>query len=307
VIHRDVKTANLLVAHGTGGDHVTLIDFGIGKVVSIESNAVKKITQGGELIGTIEYMAPEQIASTSPIDARADIYSAGVIIYECLTGEVPYTGTPTAVIANIFAAAPLPSIRAHRRDVPLALEAVVRQACEIDPNRRFASAMELGRACAAALGSPIPMLSLLDAARIREDAPAVAHPEAVHTGAVRSEQNLRRQYTRAPYVTPVRVLMGTRTTDGRTEDLSEGGALIITDVACADGERVKIRLPLPLSGRVVEIEAVARWTKTRRNQGAVGAEFVGAPEDVRAEIRAYVALMTDAAAAARPSVRCDDR
>lgn len=298
IVHRDVKSSNLLIAAGASCDQVALIDFGIAKLGSVEEMESDKLTKAGELLGTVEYMAPEQIMGSGPVDARSDVYSVGVIIYECLTGEVPYGGAVTSVIANMLAGTQPPAIRSRRRDVPPALEVVVKRARELEPGKRFVTTAELADACLAAYGNEVPVLDLLDIRRDQEpttlDTPLRADPGAMPLSPL---ANHRRQYVRAPYVAPVRVLMTQGTTDGRTEDLSEGGVLIITETACVDGERVRLRLPLPMTGRVVEVQAIARWTKTKRQQRAVGAEFVDIAEDVRAEVRAYVALMTTAATA----------
>jgi hypothetical protein len=92
----------------------------------------------------------------------------------------------------------------------------------------------------------------------------------------------------------MRVSIDDASAEGRTEDISEGGLLIIMSDACATGQRVRVRLPLPLSGRVVDLEGITKWIKTRRGQHAAGVEFAAAAEDVRAEIGAYAALVTGA-------------
>jgi hypothetical protein len=100
---------------------------------------------------------------------------------------------------------------------------------------------------------------------------------------------------RAPYVTPIRVVADDGSAyDGRSEDLSEGGVLVVTDYGGVDNQRVKLRLPLPLSGRVITLEARTKWVKTRRDQRAQGIEFTNPPDDVRVEIRSYVELMAKA-------------
>ncbi len=302
IVHRDVKPSNVLIAQSANSDRVVLIDFGIAKINSEEDPSVSKLTKAGELLGTVEYMAPEQIMERGVIDERADIYAAGVMLYECLTGEVPYSGAATAVITNMLAGTKPAALNARRSDVPLAFEGVVRRALELAPHKRFAKITELARACRSALGGSVPQLDLLDArgrGNERVASPAQnSQPVVEVVDTTVSAPARRRQYERAPYITPVRVRMGTTATDGRTEDLSEGGLLMVTEAACADGERVTLRLPLPMSGRVVELDATTKWIKTRKNQRAIGAEFIDAPEDVRKEIRAYVALMTDKSAVA---------
>jgi hypothetical protein len=225
-----------------------------------------------------------------PIDLRTDVYGAGVVLFECLTGEVPFSGTPTAMIASILAGQRPPPIRGKRDDVPLALEAVVRTALEIDPDVRYASARELAAACVEAVGGAVPALELLG---VRDDRamPAPA-PRSDEKQTAMDNVLRRRQFARAPYMAPVRLILeGGKSIDGRTEDVSEGGVLVVTDKECEREQRVKIRLPLPSSGRVVVVDAITRWVKTHRNQRAIGAELVGASDEVRADIRSYVAAM----------------
>ena len=89
LVHRDVKPGNILIEHGSDDDdepdHVYLTDFGISKHAASRSG----LTATGEFMGTIDYIAPEQIRS-QPTDGRADIYSLGCVLYECLTGRVPF-------------------------------------------------------------------------------------------------------------------------------------------------------------------------------------------------------------------------
>jgi len=95
LVHRDVKPGNLLIEHGQDGDpdHVYLSDFGITKYMLSRSG----LTKTGEFLGTIDYVAPEQIQET-PVDGRADEYSLGCVLYECLTGRVPFPKERDAAI-----------------------------------------------------------------------------------------------------------------------------------------------------------------------------------------------------------------
>ena len=85
LIHRDVKPANILIAGRSGREHCYLTDFGLTK----QTSSISGLTGTGELVGTIEYVSPEQIRG-EPVDGRADVYSLGCVLYECLTGERPF-------------------------------------------------------------------------------------------------------------------------------------------------------------------------------------------------------------------------
>lgn len=286
IVHRDVKPANILIARGPEGERVELIDFGIASVGPGTEPDGQKLTALGEVIGTVEYMAPEQLMAHAPLTNRADVYAVGAVIYECLTGDVPFTGDPTKVITDMLMISKGMSTLNLHSGMPPALERVVRRALEIHPENRQASVAELAQACLDAIGISAPSLDLLDMAKGAEQnrvQPASPSPARV---------SIARRYPRAPYVTPVRIITSTGTLDGRTEDISEGGVLMIVEGAVADGERVTLRMPLPVSGRVVQLEARTKWFKSRRNQRAIGTELMGASEDVLVEIRKYVAFMS---------------
>jgi serine/threonine protein kinase len=289
IVHRDVKPANLLIEATRGGDRVQLIDFGIATMGDHVAHVSSKLTKAGEILGTIEYMAPEQLMTTGPVDARADVYAVGALLYECLAGELPYVGPATVVMANMIAGTKPVPIRTKRDDVPRALEIVIGKALEIDPNRRYTSTAELARACVASFAQPVPEIDLL---KVRDEAQA-GQPAPGAAPSLTDTASRRRQFKRAPYVAPVRVLMDKgATADGRTEDISEGGLLMVMDGNCGDGQRVRVRLVIPVSGRVVELEGTTKWIIRGRAQRAVGLEFIGMPEDVRGAIRSYVTLMT---------------
>jgi serine/threonine protein kinase len=288
IVHRDVKPANVLIEGTRVGDRVQLIDFGVATHTGESVHDTRKLTKVGELLGTVEYMAPEQLMTTSPVDARSDVYSVGALFYECLAGELPYLGPPTVVMANMIAGTKPAPLRVKRDDVPRTLEIVIMKALELDPIKRYASTAELSRAAVASFAQPVPELELLKLRDEAKAAPAANAPAGPDTA------SRRRQFIRAPYVTPVRVLMDKgATADGRTEDISEGGILMVMDGACGDGQRVRVRLVVPVSGRVIELEGTTKWIIKGRAQRAVGLEFIGLPDDIRGAIRSYVALMTN--------------
>jgi serine/threonine-protein kinase len=133
VIHRDIKPSNILLdADGAP----VLADFGIAKLVRNESDP--NLTAAGMVMGTPAYMAPEQLTGQAP-DARSDIYSLGVVLYQLLTGHAPFTGDTTAVISGHLTRQPQPP-RERVPDLPPALDAVVLQALAKQPEHRFRSA-----------------------------------------------------------------------------------------------------------------------------------------------------------------------
>lgn len=206
-----------------------------------------------------------------------------------LDREVPYSGPPTVVMANMIGGTRPAPVRAKRNDVPRTLEIVVNKALEIDPTKRYASSAEFARAMIASCGEAVPAIQLLD---VRDDRGTAPQPSTNVTPPADAATR-RRNYIRAPYVSPGRIIMANgQSTDGRTEDISEGGLLMVTAGACGDAERVRVRLVVPGTVRVVQLEGITKWIKTGRGQLAIGVEFISAPEDVRAEIRSYVGLMT---------------
>src|SRR5579884_2778561 len=142
VVHRDLKPSNVLLGPG---EWPLLADFGIAKLA--ESTAV--LTHSGGLVGTPEYMAPEQCEGRA-VDARTDLYAMGVILYEVLTGRLPFTGsTPLAVILSHLRDDP-PPLRTVTPAVGPAWEAVVQRCLAKQPEARFGSAAELAAALEAA-------------------------------------------------------------------------------------------------------------------------------------------------------------
>jgi len=105
----------------------------------------------------------------------------------------------------------------------------------------------------------------------------------------------RRRYVRQAYVTLVRITQDDGVVlDGRSEDISEGGMLVLTERACQDGMKATIRFALPLSGRIVTVASELRWVRTGRGRVAAGLQFEGLETEAQIEVGRYVALMTEA-------------
>ena len=135
IVHRDVKPGNVLV----GDDGVLKVgDFGIAKAV----NATTDITTTGKIIGTVAYISPEY-ASDQDLDARSDLYSLGVVLYELAVGKVPFDEATSVATAMKHLNEPPASPRSQRAGVARGLESVILKALEKDPDRRYASAVEM--------------------------------------------------------------------------------------------------------------------------------------------------------------------
>ncbi|MCA9596660.1 MAG: protein kinase [Myxococcales bacterium] len=147
VVHRDLKPDNVFITPSTGGPLLKLLDFGIAKLR--EANEYQKgLTRPGAIMGTPEYMAPEQLYSADRVDHRADLYSLGVMLYEMLTGERPAYGDDAAAIVSQVAAGKVKRITEHDASLGEELAKVVHQAIDPESSRRFDSALSMRLALA---------------------------------------------------------------------------------------------------------------------------------------------------------------
>jgi serine/threonine-protein kinase len=137
VVHRDVKPANVMV---TPGDRVKVTDFGIARATG-EST----LTATGSVMGTAQYISPEQAAG-EPVTARSDIYSLGIVLFEMLTGSVPFTGDSALAVAMKHVNERVPTPSSLNRNVPAALDTVTLTATEREPHERYSDAGALGAA-----------------------------------------------------------------------------------------------------------------------------------------------------------------
>jgi Protein kinase domain len=143
LVHRDVKPANVLLGGSARDEHAYLSDFGLTRLLASETH----LTETGQWMGTIDFSAPEQL-SGERIDARADVYSLGCVLHAALVGTPPYPrGTlPATLLAHMQDAVPRPS----ERGAPIGFDRVMARALAKDPERRYPSAGDLGRAALAA-------------------------------------------------------------------------------------------------------------------------------------------------------------
>ncbi len=141
LVHRDIKPGNIMLVDDR---RMKVTDFGIAK-----PEAGQDLTDHGTLIGTAKYLAPEQVEG-GPVDGRADVYSLGVVLYECLTGQAPFSGDTNLAVALARLHQSPPRVRSSRGTVPPSLDAVVHRAMARNPDDRYASAAELRAALLAA-------------------------------------------------------------------------------------------------------------------------------------------------------------
>jgi serine/threonine protein kinase len=288
VIHRDIKPSNLFVARDdTGREVVKIIDFGVARILSDD----RRLTLQGGVVGTPEYMAPEQMMGQTDTDPRVDTYAVGVTLFECLTGSVPFEGSFGEVLLK-SATEPMPTVRSRDATVPAELAAVVEKALAREPDQRHESMGAFAEALAQ-LNLPDPGGSLLGLRPPRPAAPPKAQAKAKLPPALPSSPGeQRRRFARAPFVTPVRILRDNqKAIDGRSEDISAGGLLVVASAPLTTDEIVKVRFALPISGRIIELSARSKWIKLARGTEAVGIEFIALPPDALETIENYVSEM----------------
>ncbi len=146
IIHRDLKPGNILF-HADG--RVVLADFGLAKILNDSAEVGQQqssdVTNTGAIIGTPEYFSPEQ-STGNPVDKRTDVYSLGIVLYQMLSGHVPFTGSTPVAIAVKHSVEEPPTFSHLQQDIPHGVEAVVMKAIAKKPEQRYSSAGELARA-----------------------------------------------------------------------------------------------------------------------------------------------------------------
>ena len=150
VLHRDVKPENCFrTKRGANRDFIKLLDFGLAKIFGKEDDPHSSLTRAGAIFGTPEYMSPEQ-ARGRPVDARTDVYASGVLLYELVTGQVPFSGATfmDVLTKQCTEPPPPPSVMAPHVGIPTELDLVILRALEKDVDARFQSMRELAEAIA---------------------------------------------------------------------------------------------------------------------------------------------------------------
>jgi serine/threonine protein kinase len=291
IIHRDVKPGNVLVVRPPGGrEQCTLIDFGVARLPRGTDRTSQRLGTSDGVVGTPEYIAPEMFAGKI-VDARADVYSLGVMMWEMLTEAVPVPGSLQEVM-SWHASGQRLSLRSARPDVPAVLAEIVERCLARDPRERYPDMTALVRAIDAS-GLARSATHLLDyvARDLGADDPRDAAPATQQTGF----SGERRAVPRAPFNAPVRVVLDDESVDLRAEDISEEGIMCIGPRGFVVGEAVQIRFALPTTGDVIAAAATVRWIRDRagspRAPCAIAFQFTHAPQQLKAAIAGYIAIM----------------
>ena len=146
IIHRDLKPENVFIVRGNRGESLKILDFGISRVMEMQGEAENRLTYTGQVMGTPYYMAPEQAAGRSDLGPQVDVYATGVILYEMLSGAVPFeAGNYNTIIYKVLAGQYEP-LSKRLTGLPPDLEAVVARAMSLQPEARFATAAEFAAA-----------------------------------------------------------------------------------------------------------------------------------------------------------------
>ena len=164
IVHRDLKPSNIFLRE-CRLERATLLDFGIARTIA----GTARLTATGVMIGTPDYMAPEQASGQHDVGPGADVFSLGCVLYECLAGEPPFSGRHVAAVLAKILFQDAPPLRARRSDVPEAVEAALRSLLVKDPERRPANATAL-----------LAVLSHVEDEVTGEGTIAAAHAAAAH-------------------------------------------------------------------------------------------------------------------------------
>jgi serine/threonine-protein kinase len=200
VVHRDLKSDNIMLLDTMTGDHAKVLDFGIAKINEPDGVVDTNLTAPNLVIGTPQYMSPEQCSQDAEIDARSDIYSLGVILYEMLVGHVPFSGDSPTMVMMKHLQEPVPSVLEERSDVPASVARVVARAMAKVPDNRYQNVAELIEDLTLAAGMTIHRLAPVG---VTSTAETPVSTDADEVTMVRAREEPAPVPRRAPVTVPV--------------------------------------------------------------------------------------------------------
>jgi len=202
VVHRDLKSDNIMLLDSVANDHAKVLDFGIAKINEPGEARDSGLTAPNLVIGTPQYMSPEQCSQETEIDSRSDIYSLGVILYEMLVGHVPFTADSPTMVMMKHLQEPVPSVLEERSDLPAAVGRVIARAMAKLPGNRYQTIAELVEDLTIAAGTaqfaPVPAQPASVAAT-----PSTVIDEPDEVTMVRTRQQPPPRPRHAPVTVPV--------------------------------------------------------------------------------------------------------
>lgn len=243
VVHRDIKPSNIFLVDCDGdSEFVKVLDFGVAKLLHVADNPVDDGTQVGRIIGTPRYMAPEQISS-EPVDARADMYSTGILLYEMVCGVTPFQESSLGPLLMLHLNEPPPRFDSHnipnRHLISEELEHAVMRSLAKDPRDRFMTIDEMRVALEAAVGG-MSRISM-DGARLSARLGAAANER---TWAINPAPPPLPDESEITGNRSFPTILGARGRTGADDDVEE--ALVLDDHAPDDDENRSTSISIPL-------------------------------------------------------------
>jgi serine/threonine protein kinase len=277
VVIRSLQPGHVMLTRAVSGEEtVKLIDFSMAAVgASSQAAALSDSAKA-----RADYMAPEALRSGA-CDHRSDIYSAGAIAFECLSGVSVHSAVHPEQGGNTLEAA-ASFLRDSRPELAPAIADVIGRALAADPGKRHSDAHTFGLTLLeAAMEGYEP--SCLLGPKSAASPPAISaqfvskfvptFPPCSRSDAPPAKQ--RRRNMRQPYVTPARLVLASgESVDGHTEDISEGGTLLVANRAFKGRGPADVRFATPITGRVARLSAAIRWVRESRDRVAAGLEYI---------------------------------
>jgi serine/threonine protein kinase len=299
IVHRDLKPANLFCTRRSDGEPVIkVLDFGISKLTDVGPGTPGvSVTQTAAIMGSPLYMSPEQMRSAKDVDARTDIWALGVILFQLVTGEVPFSGETMTEVAIKVATEPTPNLRAMRTTAPAGLEEVIFRCLEKAPRARYQNVAELAHALSPFASATARPLVERISGTVRQAGRSTPPTSAAPPPRVTTAETAVAPATDAPWTAP----RGERRSTRKARTIAS--ALGILAVA---GAAVTWRFARPDEARVPEPPPPATAAAAGTARAAGTASTPALETDVRATVPELPALaapapLLDAGGAAAPA------